>query len=650
MGVRVSLALALSGLLCATPVMAQSPEDLADLTLEDLLASEVTSVAKRPQTVETSAAAVFVIGREDIRRSGARSIPEVLRMAPGLEVATTGSGGFAVSARGFNGRFGNKLLVLVDGRTVYLSTLSGVLWDQQLVPLDLIERIEVVRGPGGALWGANAVNSVINIITRHAVDSLGGRANVEVDDQGGHVVSVAQGWALSQGALRLYATDSHAEVDATASTGMQAGFRYDVDLDEDDALTFQGDVQQGDYVAVSGAAGTPMQVADRGDYDGVNLLARWARGVDRRTGFTVQAYWDHIERQTIEIDLVRDLVDLEASRYFGVGRRHDLLVGVNLRTSHDDVIGSEFVRFDPRRRTLTSYGAFVQDEIGVIPGRFTVTLGAKAEYDDQAGLEVQPSVRALLRTDHGTLWAAASRAVRTPSRFEADGMLTALGGSSQWMDSDLEVEQLLAIEIGWRATPRPWLSVDATAFRNKYTDLLGFVSTSADGLPPVGGPPPPVGEAPAPNPNADVRSDNVGDAVTHGAEVSIEARPTPRWTIKASASWFEAKETLPSGAFVQRINDLSSSPESQISLRSWFDVTDRLEADVWVRRVSAVNDGAIPAYTDLDVQLTWRVTDRLEARLIGDNLLEETRAEIGAILTPSIEIPRRVSAGLRVRY
>ncbi|MBI1686437.1 TonB-dependent receptor plug domain-containing protein [Caulobacter hibisci] len=622
--------LAAAALLCAPAAghaQTTGAQDLTDLSLEDLLTSEVASVAKRPQTVDTAPAAVFVITKEDIRRSGAQTIPEALRMAPGLEVANLSGDSVAVSVRGFNGRYANKLMVLVDGRAIYLSTISGVLWGQQLAPLEDIERIEIIRGPGASLWGANAVNGVINIITRHAVDSLGARASVTADTLGQTTTDLQFGAPLGQGAVRLYLTARDLGEGDSRARAAQGGFRYDQDVFRNAALTVQGDLQSGRWNEINTSDALRE---DYGRFKGGNLLARLAAD-DGDKGFALQAYWDHVDRREL-ISFKRDQFDLDFSRHQRLGGVHQLVWGGDARLTHDEVEDGPVVRIRPRERTDRWFGAFVQDEVALLDDRLRVTLGVKVEHNQYTGVEVQPTARAWLRVPGGSVWTSVSRATRTPSRLEADGGPTPPDG---FVESDasrptLDAETLDAYELGWRGMLPGGVRFDLAAFHNRYDGLVVWRDLVGAG-----------DQASAPF--------NAGRAVDTGLEAALEAKPAARWTLKAAASWqrLRNRDGLRDGV---RIYDLAASPDYQLSLRSWYDLSDDLELDAWLRRVGPFADGATPGYDDLDVQLSWRAGDHLQLQLFGRNLLEPRRIEMNGSLFGATGAPVARTVGVKLAW
>lgn len=624
------------------------PGSYDDLSLEEILQANVTSVAKRPQRAEESPAAVFVISREDIRRAGVTTLPELFRMVPGMEVASLASGNAAVTARGFNGRFSNKLLVLIDGRAIYLSTLSGVLWDQQLPPVEDIERIEVVRGPGATLWGANAVNGVINVVTKHAADTLGVLADVRYSsDEDGRIMVRLGSTVGDRGALRAYVVGNRSEGDAYAApdryddraSAMQMGFRYDFEPTERDSFSVQGDIQVGEAELSRTApapalvvAGSPGSVR----FSGQNLLGRWTRTDEGRVS-TVQAYWDHVERKEGGLDGVRDQADIDISQHFSLGQRHRIVWGAGYRWSSDQVVvNTPGMQFTPESRSDHWYGAYISDEISLMSDRVRFSLGAKAEHNEYTGFELQPSARVAWVDPGGwTAWGAVSRAVRTPSRLE-----TALEVYSPIVaiaaPDDLESETLLAWEAGWRGKLGSAVSLDLTAYLHQYENLVIWNATPAT--------------APG-QPFITLNYGNGGEVESRGVEAALDVRLTERWTVKVAASAMEM-DVLEAGFMVAGLDafDPDRSPKEQLSVRSWFDVTQSVDLDVWVRHVGEA--GLIQAYTDLDIRAAWRPKAGLEFYILAENLIESERLEMieTGLGSPSAFNERRVWVGLAARY
>ncbi len=600
----------------ATP---QSIDDLKALSIAELLDVHVTSVSRRPQKASNAAAALFVITREDIRRSGLSSVPELLRMVPGVQVARIDASKWAVSARGFNGRYSNKLLVQKDGRTLYSPLYSGVYWDVQDTPLDDIERIEIIRGPGATLWGANAVNGVINIITRPAHATDGGLLTVDVGTQE-RDATLRHGGALGDsGSYRVYAKGFERDQGRFFSgkrahddwRNHQFGFRADIDLDDIDTLTLQGDLYDGSAGATIVEGQTERTVDS--DTSGGNLLLRWTRQFDDDTGIELQTYVDYTDRRNWSLDVRRSTYDIDLQHYFSLGARHNLIWGAGLRHTRDHIhpIHGGVLTFDPQRREDTTFSGFIQDEITVVDDVLQLIVGSKIEHNDYTGWELQPNIRGLWNIDqHTTAWAAISRAVRTPSRVESDVIIrtpfaVAMG------DDDVDSERLTAVELGLRIRPAANLSFDLATFYNRYDDLFTVEQT---GLP---GPPP-----------ARFSFDNLMDAESYGIELAANWDLSTDWRMKLAYTGYTIDLDLRDASTdVEAERDNDRTPHHQLTLRSLFDLRHDLEFDTHLYYVDTPSHTDVSSYVRLDARLGWRVSRDLDLSLSGHNLLDSAHPE-----------------------
>jgi iron complex outermembrane recepter protein len=600
------------------------PTELKSLSIEELMEIDVTSVSRRSEQVSQAAAAVTVITSEDIRRSGVTSLPEALRLANALHVARVDSRTWAISARGFNISTANKLLVLIDGRSVYTPLFSGVFWDVQDVLLEDVDRIEVIRGPGATLWGANAVNGVINIITKSARQTQGGLVNAGAGNEERGFGALQHGGTLGERTwYRAYGKHRSIDALALASGGSaedplrmtQGGFRVDGERSDRDSFTLQGDLYQGE----SGE----LVRADT-DVDGGNLLGRWTRRFSETSSLDLQIYWDRTHRRVpTQFEEHRDTWDMELQHRlpFG-GGRHDLVWGLGYRVSADDVESTPVLAWVPGERSLDLFTVFAQDEISLVPDRLRLTLGARLESHEIAGTEVQPTVR-VAWTPNGSerqiLWGAVSRAVRAPTRIDEDirflsGPVVVLQGSS-----DFDFEKVVAYELGYRIQPRASTSVDFVSFYNVYDDLRSQER--------------PTSGAPIP-----VTLGNNLNAETWGGELRINFQAAPWWRLYSSYNYFQKDLSLDPGS-TDPTGGLSegNDPDSRFALRSYMDLPGRLELDAWLRYVDQLPQPRIPAYTELDLRLGWRATDRLELSLVGQNLLHDQHAEFWTVVPKEVE-------------
>jgi iron complex outermembrane recepter protein len=624
------------------------PSELKKLSVEELLDIDVTSVSKYPEKLSVAAAAVAVLTQDDIHTSGFTSIPEALRLVPGLDVARLDSHTWAISSRGFNDVFANKLLVLIDGRTVYTPLFSGVFWEVQDTLLEDIDRIEVVRGPGATLWGANAVNGVINIITKSARDTQG----LLISGGGGSedlgFASVRYGVKLDEDAfLRIYAKyfDRDASVfsdDTTAhdAWGMyRAGFRLDWEPTKQNSFTFQGDAYTGTqdetYFVPKAKFPFAANIEATDDVSGGNLLGRWSYSFSPDSQLTVQAYYDRTERNSPIFGEKRDTGDIDLQHRFALGDRQDVIWGLGFRTTQDEVANSLNVSLLPDSRTLDLYSGFVQDEISIVPERFRLTIGSKFEHNEFTGFEVQPSARILWTPGYSqTIWASIARAVRTPSRAESDIVLNPAppvplppGSITIFGNPDMSSEELLAYEIGYRIQPITQLKVDLTAFYNDYDDLRTLEPT-----------------VPGPVSPSIVRNKMFGES--YGAEISVTAQVTNRWRLQGSYSYLDVQLHRKAGsqdALTETATE-GSSPHHQFFIRSLVDLGWNIQFDSTLRYVDVLPAANIPSYLTIDARLAWLPRKNLEIAIVGQNLLDDRHPEFAPtfIGTQKTEVQRSV--------
>lgn len=644
-----------SGAAAQTPPAAEPPSDpdvdLTELSLEELMDVQVTSVSKRAEPISAAAAAVFVITQEDLRRSGATSIPEALRMVPGVQVARIDASKWAISARGFNGRFANKLLVLIDGRSVYTPLFSGVFWDVQDTLLEDVDRIEVIRGPGATLWGANAVNGVINIMTRSARETQGGLLAAGGGSEERGFAGVRYGGALgTSSAYRVYGKAFERGSGERLAGGAAAdgwsmgrgGFRIDSAPSASSALTVEGglyDGEAGETLTVQPLrAFSPRAVDAEMRVAGGHLLGRWQRTLSETSDLRVQLYYDRTERTAALIEEGRDTFDLELQHGFAPGSRHRLLWGLGYRRTGDDIRGSEVLSFHPARRTDDLASAFLQDEIALRPDRLWLTLGSKVEHNDYTGFEVQPNLRALwIPRRHHTLWAAVSRAVRTPSRAEHDLRLESpLAGPGGLFpgappavavtlgDPGYGAEELLAWELGYRVGLAPGLFLDLATFYNDYDELRATRAGEPSLVP-----------APVPHLVVPARLSNDLEGETYGAELVVDWRASKRWRWNAAYSLLAIQLRNRRPGMDDSPFDEGASPRHQLVLRSSVDLPQGVELDISFRHVDELPGLEVDAYSTFDLRLGWRPHADLELSLVGQNLLEETHVEFAPEIIPT---------------
>jgi len=578
-------------------------QDLTRLSLEELSMVEVTSVSRRPEALADAAAAIYVISAEDIRRSGATSLPEVLRLAPNLNVQRVNASDYAISARGFNGyETSNKMLVLVDGRSIYSTLHSGVFWDAYNVTLQNIERIEVISGPGGALYGSNAMNGVINIITKPAADTQGTLINITAGDDDATYTLRHGGDLGENGAWRAYLS-GHVRGESRSLTGLEAnddaegtraGVRADWAVGEN-RLTLLADVFDNQLTINENLLGIETHVR------GGDVVGRWTRPL-AGGDLQVQAYYDRFERDEPDSLERSDTWDLSVQHALEFGR-HQLVVGAGHR-----VVDSRFTAapggagLDPPDRTLTLTNMFVQDQITVGEG-LILTLGAKFEDNSFTGDEFLPNVRLAWRRPGGDLlWGAISRASRTPNRIERD--LTLPGFLEP---ADFRSETLTAYELGYRANPSPRSSFSINAFYNDYDDLRTVSITPATVLP--------------------LNFTNNGEATTWGVEAWGSYDVSPTWRLSAGVSTLTKDYDPSTPDDISGLVSIGDDPDYQVLLHSQHDLTDAVGLDLHLRAVGDL--ATVDSYVEADVRLGWRLTDQLELSLVGRNLIEDRRVETG---------------------
>ncbi len=635
--------------LLALTGMALAQQDLTELSLEDLLNTKVTSVSKKEQPLSKVAAAIFVITQEDIRRSGAANIPDLLRMVPGLDVAQINANSWAISARGFNHQYSDKLLVLIDGRTVYTPLFAGVYWDTQDVPLEDIDRIEVIRGPGATVWGANAVNGVINIITKSAADTQGGLLVA-----GGGTGDLALGTAQYGGKLGRdtsyrvfgkYLDDNHFP-NLTGQNGedgwhlSHVGFRMDASLTQKDSVTVQGDLYGGNEGAefahiVSIAPPVNQNVSGDADLAGGNILSRWNHVFSSRSDTSLQLYFDRYEREGPESRDDQNSFDLDFQHHLALGARHDLIWGADYRHSVDETQGTIDQAWLPANRSLDLFSTFLQDEIALKPDRVFLTIGTKLENNYFSGWDLDPSARvAWTPSKKDTFWAAVSKATRTPSRREEDAdinitvfpgpggvpaELTLLGNPEE------KSEHVVAYEAGYRAQPVVPFSIDVAAFFNSYTNL----ATTESGSPfLVVNPPPSHLVFP-------LVWGNKMHGATEGVEVSGNWKVNDRWMLSPGYALLHMHlNTDPTSQDTTTLADTEgSSPRHQAQLRSHLNLPRRFVWDASAYFVQRLPAQQVPSYTRLDTQLSRQLGEGLELSVVGQNLLRDHHLESNDQLT-----------------
>jgi iron complex outermembrane recepter protein len=620
-----------------------APPDLTALKIEDLMNVDVTSASKKEQKLSQVPGAIFVITPEDIRRSGATNIPDLLRMVPGLEVAQINPSTWAISARGFNGQYSNKLLVLIDGRTVYSPVFSGVYWDAQDVPLDLIERIEVIRGPGATVWGANAVNGVISIITKSAHDTKRGAVTVD----GGtfeHVGGIIRyGGALgTRGAYRVFLNgfDMGQFVTPEHQNGendwylFHGGFRADAQVSTRDSLTLEGEAIRGNEGELTNSIislAPPLNgiLNLREDFSGWSLLGQWKRAISSASETSLQIYFDRSNRGDPTYGTALNTFDFDFQHHVEWGGRQDFVWGLGYRLISDDTAGHFRISFQPEDLATQIFSSFVQDEIAIRPHRLYISLGTKLEREYYNGFNLQPSGRLTWTPDdRDTFWAACSGAQRTPSRIETSIRynVSALPGPdnlpiliSVFGNLNQLNERLIATEAGFRKQLSDRLSFDSAAFFNQYHDLTSY----EPGAPRIEVDPSPV-HLLAPTYYA-----NLIHGETHGIEIFANMKLASRWTLSPGYTFLTVHLRRQAGGM-----DLTTapgteggSPNQQAQLRSNINLPWHWQWTTSAYFVGRLPATSIPSYTRLDSNLAWQASEKISLELVGQDLLRNFHQE-----------------------
>jgi iron complex outermembrane receptor protein len=618
---------------------AQSIQDMQHMSIEDLANIEISSVSKTAQALSDAPAAVYVITHNDIMRSGATSMPDILRLAPNLQVADVTSNSYAVSARGFNGTAASKLLVLIDGRSVYTPFHSGVSWDVQDVLPENIDRIEVISGPGATLWGANAVNGVINIITRESGETPGGALELG----GGNLerrASLQYGGRLSDElSYRAYAETFYRANDKTATGAnarddwnkSQGGFRFDW-TPSGDLVTLQGDFYKGSETELSGS---PEAIS------GHNVLVNWNHQIKDGSALQVRAYYDY---STFSIPGVAgdylNTYDLDIQHSFSWGSAQSIVWGGGYRVERDNfpttLSSTQPLFFSPASRNLKLGNVFVQDGIAATDS-LNLVLGVKLEDDPYSGLAALPSARASWKvTASDTLWAAASHAVRAPSRLDRD-LFETVGPTAVIVGGDFQSEKLDAYELGYRGQISPDASLSVSAFYNVYDDLRSAEYAPGRRLP--------------------VMFANRMDGNTYGVELWGKYQIEDWWRLAVGFNWLHKNLHFePGSSGIAGVAIAGDDPAYQFSLSSAMNLSHGVTFDLDLRNIGALPDPASPSYVELNARLAWAVSESIEISLVGSNLLHAHHLEFGSTTAPlqlgavGVETERSFFINTRIRF
>jgi iron complex outermembrane receptor protein len=608
--------------LLASAAKPESVEELATLSIEELARIEVRSASKQAEPIGRAPTSIFVITEEDIARSAATSLPELLRLAPNLQVQRLDARQYAVTARGFNGaESSNKLLVLIDGRSVYSTLHSGVFWELHSPLLEDLQQIEVISGPGGTLYGPNAVNGVVNVTSKDSRDTLGGlvRATAGPEEQ---TLGLRYGAKLGEsGGFRVYANGfhrdglpagPHPDIDDRFK-GWQAGFRGDWGGGAD-RFTVQGDAFDTD---TGGLAGD-------GDH-GHNVLARWRHQLGEGSAFQLQAYYDRYERRAILVDDMLETLDADA-QFNAASGAHNLVLGAGLRTTRDKFINNlNGFHLDPQSRRLWVANAYVQDRFAASP-TLDLIAGVKLEQSSFSGLEVLPNFRVAWHPDDRTLfWSAVSRAVRTPSRIDRQLVFLPLLAQA----TDFQSEKLIAFEAGYRGQPGPATTLSVSLFYNLYDDIR---TTEFTGTP------------------FPIRLRNGLKGATYGVEAWATQQLLPWWRASLGISTLGKDFHLKAGAVdLAARASLGADPDYQAVARSEMDLGSDVRLDLALRGVDDLGESHVGGYVEADARIGWRPSDTVELYLAGNNLLHRRHVESNDVARAQ-SVERSVYLGTRLRF
>lgn len=681
--IQALLTSAIAGFLIGSPAISsaatvEDATDLVDMSLEELLNMEITTLSRKAEDLTDAPAAVFVISQSDIQRSGARSIPDLLRMVPGMQVAQMDSNKWAVTARGANGRFANKLLVLMDGRSVYSPLLGGVYWDIQDTDMSAIERIEVIRGPGATMWGSNAVNGVVNIITKNSADTQGGSIGVMTSSPSGVETLLKYGGETASHSYRVYAKaadhDGNVTIDGDSAgdqwDSTRIGGRLDWLRNDDIEMVLSGEAYTGKFGATEiGRQYTPPYEMQRNAFDDVSggfMQFRWFSPRDDGSSIQFLTYLMHEERDGSSLGEKRDTYDIDMQYRFPSSEKHDLMWGLGYRHSRDRIINSLEIQLTPGDAGNDIFSAFIQDDIR-LSDNLRVIVGSKFENHSfsHRSVEIEPSVRFSYRvSETNSLWAAVSRAVRTPSRGEKHGsvlsnvfapgappfslplpLIVTLNG-----DESFRSEEILAYELGYRFKSESYF-VDVALFYNDY-DMLRSVTHGDTTCEPTGEP---INVSPACMLTAQyletgfgLGNENFSESM--GLEAWLSTEINEWWRIQVAYTYYYSRVTE---TILQIEASLpEDSPKHQLSVRSSMDVASDWRLDLWARYVDKLESQGIDGYTTLDLRMAWQATDTLEVSAVGRNLVAGEHLEFVSELADlyPVQIEPQVYVELRWNF
>jgi iron complex outermembrane receptor protein len=563
--------------------------DITGTSLSQLFNLKITSLSKKTQGLHKAAAAVYVLTNDEIDRLGVTTIADALRYVPGVEVAKIDASRWAISIRGFNNRAANKLLVMIDGKSIYSPLFSGVLWEEKDVLLADVDRIEVIRGPGGAIWGANAVNGVINIITRKAQASQGLLLEAGLSFEQSEVVNARYGWQLAEGSyIRIYA--KHRQDDSTneqfnndSNQQNQVGFRLDYDIATDNTLTLQGDLYSGEIGSLSS-----QDMPDGQEQSGGNFLLNWQFSDDANRQHKLLSYYDRTQLSLPTLNDKREIwnIDYQLEQQW---QQHALVIGLGYRLLHDQVQTKPIDQIQPQSRNSEVFNAFIQDDIALLDDDLHLIAGIKYEGNDYSGNEWLPNVRLSYQLAHSLVWGAWSKAVRVPTRLERDLRLGSFSGEN------FKSERANVYELGWRKKLFDVWQLDATAYHSQYENLRSF---EADGL------------------------DNKILGKVQGVELSNSIQLQPSWLVRvnfshATMELSKANDSLPANK--EQITE-GQMPRNTAQVISMWDINNQWQFNGYLRYVDELTSNNIDSYWSMDTTLQWQASTRFSVKLAARNI------------------------------
>ncbi len=635
----------------------QPKDAILTMSIEDLMDVEVFSVSKRKQQIGTIASAVSVIDENEIRQSGARSLPEILRLIPGVQVSQINATNWAVSIRGSNGQFSNKLQVLIDGQSVYSFGFSGVFWNDIDIPIEQIKRVEVLKGPGGAIWGANAVNGVINVITKNSAETQGTHLTLGGGNYKESLAMARHGFELSENNTgRIYVKQERQAPSRTennehgydGATDIATGVRFDLKPTDEDTILLKADVfnSVGTLETVGATGFIPTTVKREINTTIVRMFGKWDHALSNTSEFSGQLDVSREDREYSITSLVTDTLNLGLQYNLHFGDSQELTIGTDYRHVHDDAADGTFLRFDPNQRNHDIMGLYVQHQIDLIPDSLTFTSGLRLDRNDFTGWEYQPNLRLIGRpSESHSVWGSYSRATRTPSRVENDmrfvnglvpietlksNALLEIQGSTS-----TQSENLTAYELGYRFVPRKNISVDLASYYFQYDDLTTIA---------IQGDPTVDISSGEPRIIIPLGASNAATGSAYGGEVSLRYNPTDWWRASLGYSYIETESSYDQSTQDIFLNPNSFTPKHAVIFRTGVTVLRDIELDSTLRYVGSTQDNLVDPYFQLDVRIGVPLAPNVLFAIVGQNLISDKHREFSSI-SPNpvqVDIPRGV--------